>query len=100
MPCVVESGLEAREADSFEYRRAALDRLRDRGLLSEREHRRKLARARQLPPVLALAQQAAVAQPVQGRPAVLEAVRLARLEAALDDARHGSLSLNAPPDVM
>ena len=29
MPCVVESGLEAREADSFEYRRAALDRLRD-----------------------------------------------------------------------
>ena len=29
--------LEAREADSFEYRRAALDRLRDRGLLSERE---------------------------------------------------------------
>ena len=46
MPCVVESGLEAREADSFEYRRAALDRLRDRGLLSEREHRRKLARAR------------------------------------------------------
>ena len=45
MPCVVES-LEAREADSFEYRRAALDRLRDRGLLSEREHRRKLARAR------------------------------------------------------
>ena len=28
MPCVVESGLEAREADSFEYRRAALDRLR------------------------------------------------------------------------
>ena len=51
-------------------------------------------------PVLALAQQAAVAQPVQGRPAVLEAVRLARLEAALDDARHGSLSLNAPPEVI
>ena len=46
MPCVVESGLEAREADSFEYRRAALDRLRDRGLLSEREHRRWRARAR------------------------------------------------------
>ena len=48
MPCVVESGLEVREADSFEYRRAALDRLRDRGLLSEREHRRKLARARSM----------------------------------------------------
>ena len=67
---------------------------------TDEELREPRARARQLSPVLALAQQAAVAQPVQGRPAVLEAVRLARLEAALDDARHGALSLNAPPEVI